>query len=254
MSLQYQETERAENSERAFASADEPSVPEREDHLPEPMGFPVYTAILIGAFVAVTITQFYVGLEESALRAGFLKPAFADGEYWRLLTGTALHGGLMHIFFNSYAFFSFGRLFEYLTNRAHVPIVFLLAAVAGGLVSYYFKPDGLSVGASGGILGIVGYLAAYTVRRRRFVTPEFRKSLLMNIGFILVFGLILYKVIDNYAHIGGLAAGAVYGMVQIPSDERRDPRVAGSLVESIGVISLGIFIAAAAFSIYLLLT
>ena len=76
----------------------------------------------------------------------------------------------------------------------------------------------------------------------------------MNIGFILVFGLILYQVIDNYAHIGGLAAGAVYGMVQIPSDERRDPRVAGSLVESIGVISLGIFIAAAAFSIYLLLT
>ena len=248
--MQYQEVER-ENAKPL--PAEENSALVQEQYRPEPIGFPVYTAILIGSFVAVTLTQFYVGLEESALRAGFYKPAFAAGEYWRLLTGAALHGGLTHIFFNSFAFYSFGRLFEYLTNRAHVAIVFLLAAVAGGIVSYIFMPDGLSVGASGGILGIVGYLGAYTIRRRRFVTPEFRKSLLMNIGFILVFGLVLYQVIDNYAHIGGLAAGAIYGMIQIPSDEHRDPRAAGPVVEILGIVSLGIFIAAAAFSIYLLL-
>ncbi len=226
---------------------------ETEHGEPERFGIPVYTSILIACFIAVTAVQLYVGLEPSILAAGFDKPVFADGEYWRILTGMALHGGLMHIFFNSYAFYSFGRLFEYLSNRAHLAIVFLLAAVGGGILSFIFVPQGRSVGASGGILGIVSYLAVYAFRRRQFVSPEFRKSLLMNIGFILVFGLVLYQIVDNYGHIGGLIVGAIYGFIQIPSDPHVDPREASPFTEIAGVASIGIFIAVSAFSIYLIL-
>ncbi len=225
--------------------------PERRE--PESFGVPAYTCVLIACFVAVTFVQLYVGLEPSVLAAGFDKPVFAAGEYWRILTGMALHGGLMHIFFNSYAFFSFGRLFEFLSNRAHLAIVFLLAAVSGGILSLIFKPDGISVGASGGILGIVSYLAVYAFRRRQFVSAEFRKSLLMNIGFILVFGLVLYHIVDNYGHIGGLIVGAVYGLIQIPSDPLVDPRAASGLTDAAGIAALGTFIAVSAFSIYLIL-
>jgi membrane associated rhomboid family serine protease len=220
---------------------------------PEPFGVPVYTSILIGCIVAVTATQLSTGLEESVAAAGFVKPAFKQGEYWRILTGAALHGGLLHIFFNSYAFYNFGRLFEVLSNRAHLAVIFLLAAVGGGILSLIFMPDGRSVGASGGILGIVSYLAVYAFKRRQFISSEFRKSLLLNIGFILLFGLILYQVIDNYGHIGGLIVGAVYGAVQIPSDPHIDPRVAGKPAEAAGLAALGIFIAVSAFSIYLIL-
>ncbi len=225
--------------------------PERSE--PERFGVPLYTCILIACFIAVTVVQLYVGLEPSVLAAGFDKPVFSAGEYWRILTGAALHGGLMHIFFNSYAFFSFGRLFEFLSNRAHLAIVFLLAAIGGGFLSLVFVPEGRSVGASGGILGIVSYLAVYAFRRRQFVSAEFRKSLLMNIGFILVFGLVLYQIVDNYGHIGGLIVGAVYGLIQIPSDPHVDPRAASSLTEVAGLAALGTFIAVSAFSIYLIL-
>jgi membrane associated rhomboid family serine protease len=220
---------------------------------PEPFGVPVYTIILIGCIVTVTATQLSTGLEESVAAAGFVKPMFKQGEYWRIFTGAALHGGLLHIFFNSYAFYNFGRLFEVLSNRAHLAIIFLLAAVGGGILSLIFVPDGRSVGASGGILGIVSYLAVYAFKRRQFISNEFRKSLLLNIGFILLFGLILYQVIDNYGHIGGLIVGAVYGAVQIPSDPHVDPRVAGRSAEAAGLGALGIFIAVSAFSIYLIL-
>lgn len=228
---------------------DQEQPPDRER-----FGVPSYTCILIACFIAVTAAQFYAGLGPSIESAGFVKPLFSRGEYWRILTGAALHGGLLHIFFNSYAFYSFGRLFEFLSNRAHLAIVFLLAAIGGGILSLIFMPEGISVGASGGILGVVSYLAVYAFKRRQFVSPEFRKNLLMNIGFILIFGFILYEVIDNYGHIGGLIVGAVYGLIQIPSDPYVDPRAASNTTATAGLIALGIFIAVSAFSIYLILS
>ncbi len=216
-------------------------------------GVPVYTSILIASCVAVSGAQIFTGLEQSISSAGFVKPLFSAGEYWRILTGAAMHGGLLHLALNSFAFYSFGQLVEVLSNRAHLAIVFLLAAIGGGLLSLAFFPEGTSVGASGGILGLVSYLAVYAFRRRQFVSVEFRNSLLKNIGFILIFGLVLYQVIDNYGHIGGLIVGAVYGFVQIPSDPHRDPREVSPAVDIAGLVAVGIFVAAAMFSIYLIL-
>ncbi len=218
------------------------------------IGIPIYTSVFIACIAAVTIVQFYAGLGDSIMAAGFDKRAFLErGEYWRILTGAALHGGVMHIFFNSYAFYSFGKLFEFLSSGSHLASVFMLSAIGGGLLSLIFMPDGVSVGASGGILGLVSYLAVYAFRRRQFVTAEFRKSLLTNIGFILVFGLILFRVIDNYGHIGGLITGAVYGYFQIPRDAYQDPRKTGSFAHTAGLAVLGSFIAISLFSIYIIL-
>ena len=211
---------------------------------------PVYTTTLIIAIGIVFIAQLAEGLDNSILRAGFVKPAFLqDHEYWRILTGATTHASIIHVVMNCYAFYSFGRIFEMLTNRAHLAIVFLLSAIGGGLLSLAFQPDAISVGASGGIVGLVSYLAVYSFKRRDFITPQFRKSLLLNIGFILVFGLVLYQVVDNWGHIGGLVTGAVYGLVQISSDGHSDPREASLPVEYAGVAALGIFLATCAFSI-----
>lgn len=230
---------------------------------------PKYTVVLLICIAAVFAAQLWLDpprsasltellfyeLRNSAFIAGFDKPAFIHGgEYWRILTGAFLHGFIVHVALNSYAFYSFGKLFELLTNRAHLPIVFLLSAIIGGLLSAYFIPDGISVGASGGIVGLIGYLLIYAFRRHQFVSAEFRKSLLINIGFILLFGFVLRSIIDNWGHIGGLLAGAIYGLVQIPSDAYRNPQDAGTFTELLGLAALGICIATAGISIYLMLS
>ena len=240
MSLQYQTDEPVEPSSDAAVAQPRPSVP-------------VYSVILISAYSAVALAQFAVGLERSIDLASFDKPLFLHNhEYWRILTGAALHGGLLHLVMNSYAFYSFGSIVEMLANRAHLAIVFLLSALGGGLLSLAFLPEGRSVGASGGIVGLVGYLLIYAFRRRQFISPEFRKSLLINIGFILIYGLVLFQVIDNYGHIGGLVTGAAYGLIQIPRDPYSDPRNAGPVAETLGIASVGIYIAVCIFSILLI--
>jgi membrane associated rhomboid family serine protease len=215
---------------------------------------PYYTILMVALTAVVFLVQVGTGFEVSTAAVSFDKLMFtAQHEYWRILTGATVHGGFLHVLMNGYAFYMFGQITETISNRAHLAIVFLLTAVAGGLLSLVFLPDGSSVGASGGILGIVGYLTVYAFRRRQFISKEFRKSLLINIGFILIFGLFLFDRIDNYAHIGGLLAGALYGLVQIPSNEYTDPREAGKFTEIAGLASLGLYLAAGIFAILVML-
>jgi len=167
-----------------------------------------------------------------------------------VLTGGALHGGLLHIYFNSQALYGFGSLMEYLSNRAHVAIVFLLAVIGGGLLSLVFMPDGTSVGASGGIMGLIGYMAVYAYRRKQQLPPDFLKSMLINVGFIAAFGIIAYQLVDNFAHIGGFLVGAVYAFFQVPRDLNVDPRSTNSVIHTLGIVAIAIYIAEAVFAIF----
>lgn len=242
------------------------SVENSENLQTAPSVLPVYSIILIVCLIAVSVCQFWVdgesgillGGEKSILLAGFVKQAFYDGQYWRILTGAALHGGLIHLAFNCYALYVLGKIIEILSNRAHLAIVFLLSVIGGSVLSLIFLPEGISVGASGGIVGFLGYLAVYGYRRRQLLTNAFLKNMLLNIGFIALFGLGINQysdkiAIDNFGHLGGLLTGVIYGFFQISSDVYKDPREVGKTTEFLGLIALGIFIAASIFSILVIL-
>ncbi|HQU81685.1 MAG TPA: rhomboid family intramembrane serine protease [Pyrinomonadaceae bacterium] len=228
--------------------------------------FPLYSAVLIACLVAVSLCQFAVdgkdtiimGSNYSVELAGFVKSAFAQGEYWRILTGAVLHGGLIHLIFNCYALYQLGRLIEILSNKAHLAIVFLLAAIGGNLLSFFFYPGNPSVGASGGIVGFLGYLTIYGFKRRKLMPSDFLNSMIFNIILIAAVGFFIPKatnnavMIDNFGHLGGLLVGIVYGFVQIPSDVYKDPREVGKASEMLGLAALGAVIAVSAFAILLL--
>ncbi|MCB1024042.1 MAG: rhomboid family intramembrane serine protease [Acidobacteria bacterium] len=213
---------------------------------------PYYSIILIVSIVLVSFVQVATNLERSIEVAGFVKPLFQDGQYWRILTSAALHGGIMHIGFNSYALFVLGRLIEVLSNRAHLANVFLLSVIGGGLMSFALGPDVPSVGASGGIIGFLGYLTVYGYKRREILTNSFLKNMLFNVGFIAVFGLFIVPNVDNFAHLGGLLVGAIYGFIQIPADIHEDPRVVSAFEKNLGIASLLVFILTCIFTVFLL--
>jgi membrane associated rhomboid family serine protease len=223
---------------------------------------PYFSYILVGCLVVVTLfqlkTEDFKSYQEFGAQsteiAGLVKPMVWQGEWWRLLTYAALHGIFpLHLYFNAQALYGFGGLIEFLSNRAHLAIVFLLAIIGGGLLSLFFMPEVQSIGASGGIMGLIGYMAIYGYRRKRQLPPDFLRSMLVNIGFIAAFGIIAYQIVDNFGHLGGLVTGAVYGFVQIPRDLQKNPRQAGALTEAFGLISMGVFVFISILTILLIL-
>src|SRR5205085_6586154 len=77
----------------------------------------------------------------------------------------------------------------------------------------------VSVGASGAIFGAVGALIVILVVRRRALPESWRRSLLYNLLALVALELVIdwrVPLIDNAAHLGGLAGGVLLGLLYAP--------------------------------------
>jgi membrane associated rhomboid family serine protease len=216
----------------------------------------VFTNGVAAAVAAVAGAQLLTGLSggsEWAVATGWLsREGVASGEWWRMLTAAFLHGNVIHFIFNFSALRSLGREIEVLTHRSFVPIVFLAAALTGGALSLLLPPDGRSVGSSGGILGMIGFLGILGYRRRDLLPPGLLDNVMINLALVGGMGIAGYRFIDNAAHLGGLVGGAAVGLLLVPGAARRE-WVPGPVVRRLGEGALGIVAAAALWTVYVVL-
>jgi membrane associated rhomboid family serine protease len=95
------------------------------------------------------------------------------------------------------------------------------------------------VGASGGIMGLLGFLLALSVRQRHQLPGGYARSLVSGVLWTAVAGLAAYAFIDNAAHAGGLLAGLALGRWLLPS-EGPVPVPASGSVRAAGVTALAV--------------
>jgi len=191
-------------------------------------------------------------LEPSIEAAGLVKPAVRAGEWWRLLTATYLHGGLLHFWFNFGALRALAPLVEAYAPRARLPLVYLLAGLAGNCASLFLLPNQTSIGASGAILGLVGYLLVLGVRRPDEFPAVLRRGMLSTLGLTAALGVFGFAFIDNAGHVGGTAMGALIGLATIPRAGR--PQAGGPLrrtpvLDALGWIAAAVLVAGAALAV-----
>ncbi len=174
--------------------------------------------------------------------AGIIKEAVRSGEVWRLLTGAFLHGNPFHLFFNVAALVALSKIVEVTFHRLLLPLVFISSALVGSLCSMIFLPHLDSVGSSGGIMGLMGFILAVAWLQGRHFPRALRRSLALSVVFIAGMGIVAYQLIDNAAHAGGLLAGMALGYAV--TRKQRDqctitvsPRVVLASVIASGVIA-----------------
>ncbi len=176
------------------------------------------TYALISVMLASGLMQLVLerGMDWSALsvdKAGLLKGE--NVEWWRYLTGPLLHGNILHWVMNAAGLLYLGRRVELLARWPHVIIVMVGAAWVGGLATSFLmsKP---SVGASGGIMGLLGFLLVFETLHTRLVPKSSRKRLLAAVTGTVLMGILGFQFIDNAAHAGGLVAGMAYALIGFP--------------------------------------
>jgi rhomboid protease GluP len=137
-------------------------------------------------------------------------------EYWRFLTAAFLHFGFLHLLNNMVILLCVGPIMETALGHVKFLILYLLAAVGGGVVSFlemYLSGDyAVSAGASGAVFGIFGGLLWVVLRNKGKYASLNTKGMLFMIALCLYYGISTAGV-DNWGHIGGLITGFVASII-----------------------------------------
>jgi len=172
------------------------------------------------------------------------------GEAWRLETATFIHFGLIHLVLNVMGLINLGRLIEpwYRTG----PFLAICLAIGGlgnlvggllrqlvaasrpwigstgvarlwpGLIDRFVHggPAGpVNIHTGGGstiLLGLLGLGAVVGWRSRTRIGVYFRRQMVILLGLTALLGIVLYRLVDNYGHLGGALVGAAIGLLDRP--------------------------------------
>ena len=113
------------------------------------------------------------------------------GQWWRLGAATLLHFGWLHLTMNLGGLYVLGPYVERALGRARFVATYLLSGVGMMLIAVLVVHAGLKepqllVGASGGIMGLVGATAAVLLRGGRVEGAPVAKQRLRKVGLIIL--------------------------------------------------------------------
>jgi rhomboid protease GluP len=136
-----------------------------------------------------------------------------EGEIWRLFSAMFLHGGAEHVLMNMLSLYLVGRSVERIFSALSYLFLYFTSGLIGSLVSIYFHPVSVGIGASGAIFGIFGAVVGFALVHHKRMHDEF-KSFIQSVGVILLLNLaigLIFPNIDMSAHIGGAISGVIGG-------------------------------------------
>jgi membrane associated rhomboid family serine protease len=128
----------------------------------------------------------------------------AEGEWWRLVTAAFLHANLIHLGMNMLGLWWFGAPVEAALGRTRFLLLYVVSGLAGSAGALIASPNGITVGASGCLFGLLG--AALVLERQG--TYVFGGGALGIIVINLAFTF-LVPGISIGGHLGGLVGGAL---------------------------------------------
>ncbi len=217
--------------------------------------FPL-TLALMGAISVwfVVMTAGGVGLLDPDID-GLLKfganypPLTTSGQWWRLISCTFVHLGVLHFGVNMWALWNLGRLTETLLGSRSMGVVYAVSGLAGSVASTAMQPFSVGGGASGALFGLMGAILGLLLARRHVMNPQVVRALRNDVfTFLLLNGLLAMQIksLDLWAHGGGFVAGAIAGWAvlagPVPSSWLPAPKRAWTVM----AVSLALLISAAA--------
>ena len=181
-----------------------------------------------GGFEPLTVNPLIGPSSETLLKCGARDTNLIvnENQWFRLFTPMVLHAGLVHFFVNMLALYFIGGAVEKAHGWGSASVFFIIPAVGGNIISAICLPGFISVGASGGIFGLIGGCMADICLNWNLLflktTPDddARKRhfyillwLAMDIFVNCLLGFTPF--VDNFTHLGGFLYGFCIGFASI---------------------------------------
>lgn len=131
---------------------------------------------------------------------------FESGQYWRLFTSAFLHGGIEHFMSNiilGLMFMTAGM--ETLAGWKKTAVIYFTAILVGGIF-VTLRTDLTTIGASGGIYGILGAFLFFTFHKKDTMSKQDRQ-LIWIFAVLQILTTFAVPYISREGHIGGLVGG-----------------------------------------------
>ena len=169
------------------------------------------TIVLILAIAAgfgIEIATNSVGNDDALLKLGALPDNVQlHGEVWRFATYSFLHFNWLHLVLNVGLLFWIGRIVEQEVGAGQGALIYFVSVICSAavilLVHNWHPKQGGTVGASGGVFGLLG--AALIISYRQ--NGERRLQKWLWIVLLAGFGVSLLPDASMAGHIGGIIGG-----------------------------------------------
>ena len=148
----------------------------------------------------------------------YLAETWNSGQWWRLLSPMLIHFGWLHLAMNCLWYWELGRRIEAYEGALMLLALSLLFGLAANFAQYWWAGPSLFGGLSGVLYGLLGHCWIY---QRLAPNPAYRLPpgvLVMMLAWLLIcmtgiFELLQFGAIANAAHVGGLLAGCLSGLL-----------------------------------------
>lgn len=184
------------------------------------------TLLLIAINASVYIVEFLSDTENSPVKlvelGALYTPLIQEGEWWRLISAQFLHFNALHLACNMLGLYILGPFVELNLGRILFVIAYILSGCGGMLIASapfllgWNSEADLLIGASAGVLGLVGITAGIILRAYFvFRDPKFLKQLRV-IGQVILLQIIfdsLVPEVSSSAHMGGAVCGLFIGWI-----------------------------------------
>lgn len=213
------------------------------------------TVVLIAVNVLVFLAEMAQGVTLSGTGGGLIDDgavyagAVADGEWWRMGSAGFLHAGLMHLGFNMFALWILGGPLEQYVGTLRMVLIYASAVLWGSVGALLLSPDSFTVGASGGVFGL---MAALLVLSRQ----QGMEMMFSSVGGLLLINLGITFVLPGISiggHLGGIVGGAAaafalsgFGRGHMAYGRITAPIAVASVALLAGAVAVGVMVAQAA--------
>ena len=166
----------------------------------------------------LTFTKINVSNGSFISMTSFNQTFLIDNQWWRLISPILIHFSFAHLAFNCLWLYILGEKIERVDSKTVFIMIVIISSICSNFLQYYWTNSSLFGGFSGVIYGLLGFCMILEMESKnvRYELPPALYVFMivwLLLGFFNILDMFGFGKVANFAHLGGLVSGMMFGMI-----------------------------------------